>query len=85
MTIDTDYIVEEFKGYSTFVEIEAPMLKAYNQYITLSNMRESKLLQLSEDYYNNLKNSDKLGLMFISEYIREKGLEETKRELILAS
>jgi hypothetical protein len=34
-----------------------------------------------EDYINKLKNSDKIGLMVIAEYITAKGLEETKREL----
>lgn len=77
----TEFIAEEFKGYSLFVEIEEPMLKAYNQWTVLNNMRENKLFQLMEDYINKLKNSDKIGLMVIAEYITAKGLEETKREL----
>jgi hypothetical protein len=77
-----EFIVEEFKGYSTFVEITNPMLKAYNQYNVLSNMREAKLFQLMEDYLANLTQEARVGLYIITEYIRAKGIEETKRELI---
>lgn len=81
-TIDTSVIAEEFKGYSTFVEIDNRMLRAFNQWNVLSNMKENKLFQLMEDYINNLKASDRVGLMIVTEYIRAKGLEETRRELI---
>ena len=75
-------IAETFKGYSTFIEVENRMLRAYNQWTVLFNMRESKLYQFMEDYINKLSKEDRLGLHIISEYIKEKGLEETKRELI---
>ena len=81
-TIDTSVIAEEFKGYSTFVEVDNRMLRAFNQWNVLSNMKENKLFQLMEDYINNLKKSDRVGLMIVTEYIRAKGLEETRRELI---
>lgn len=77
-----ELIVEEFKGYSTFVEVENKMLKAYNQYNVLSNMREAKLFQLMEDYLAYIGNEARIGLYVITEYIRAKGIEETKRELI---
>jgi hypothetical protein len=75
-------IAETFKGYSTFIEVENRMLRAYNQWSVLSNMKESKLYQFMEDYINKLSKEDRLGLHIISEYIKAKGLEETKRELI---
>jgi len=77
-----ELIAEEFKGYSTFIEINNPMLKAYNQYNVLSNMRENKLFQLMEDYLAHIGNEARMGLYIITEYIRAKGIEETKRELI---
>lgn len=77
-----ELIAEEFKGYSTFVEVENKMLKAYNQYNVLSNMREAKLFQLMEDYLAHIGNEARIGLYVITEYIRAKGIEETRRELI---
>lgn len=77
-----EFIAEEFKGYSTFIEIDNPMLKAYNQYNVLSNMRENKLFQLMEDYLGYIGNEARMGLYIITEYIRAKGVEETRRELI---
>lgn len=75
-------IAEEFKGYSTFVEIENKMLKAYNQWNVLSNMKENKLFVLMEEYLAYLPKIDKLALGIITTYIQMKGLDETKRELI---
>lgn len=75
-------IAENFKGYSTFIEVENKMLRAYNQWNILSNMKESKLFQLMEEYIDFLSDKDKLGVMIISEYIKAKGLDETRRELL---
>lgn len=77
-----ELIAEEFKGYSTFIEINNPMLKACNQYNVLSNMRENKLFQLMEDYLAYIGHEARMGLYIITEYIRAKGVEETRRELI---
>jgi hypothetical protein len=76
-----EFIAEEFKGYSTFVEIDSPLLRAYNQYTVLSNMRENRLYQLMTEYIDKIGDEARLGLMVITEYIKAKGLEETKREL----
>lgn len=81
-TIEPNYIAEDFKGYSTFIEVENKMLRAYNQWNVLANMKESKLFQLMEEYIDKLSAKDKLGLMIISEYIKAKGLPETRRELL---
>lgn len=78
----TDVIAEDYKGYSTFVEVKDVTLRAFNQWNILSNMRENKLFQLMEDYISNLPKTDRVGLLIVSEYISKKGLEETKRELI---
>lgn len=77
----TDVIAEEYKGYSTFAEVENLTLRAYNQYMVLRNMGESKLLQLQEEYLNNLNVKDKLRLMAISYFIKQHGVEETQRQL----
>lgn len=83
--MNNDAIVQEFKGYSTFVEIESPLLRSFNQWQLLNNLKENKLFQLMEEYVNNLPKSDQFALLITSEYIKEKGLEETKRELIRAA
>ena len=79
--LTTDIIKNEFKGYSTFVEVANPTLKAYNQWSVLSNLKEARLFQLMEDYLDNLPRSDVLGIQIISEYINHHGLDETRREL----
>lgn len=76
-----ELIAEEHMGYSLFVEVENRMLKAFNQWNVLSNMRENNLLGVMESYINKLSKEDQLGLAIITEYIRQKGLEETRREL----
>lgn len=73
---------EIVKGYSTFQEIENNMLRAYNQYNVLTNLRENKLLGVMEEYINSLSKTDRIGLALIVEYINAKGIEETKREII---
>ena len=75
-------IAETYKGYSTFIEVANRSLRAFNQWNVLNSMRDNKLFQLMEDYMDFLSKDDKLGLMVIAEYIKAKGLEETKRELI---
>lgn len=75
-------IAESFKGYSTFIEVGNKTLRAYNQWSVLASMRENKLFQLMEDYIQHISKEDRLGLMVMSEYIKAKGLEETKRELV---
>lgn len=77
-----ELIVEEFKGYSTFVEITNRMLRAYNQYNVLVNMHENKLDELGKEYIANLPQLDRVGLAIITKYIQAHGLEETKRELL---
>lgn len=83
--MNNDAIVQEFKGYSTFTEIESTTLRSYNQWTVLNNMKENKLFQLMEEYVNNLPKSDQFALLITSEYIKAKGLEEVKRELTLAA
>lgn len=83
--MNNDAIVQEFKGYSTFVEIESTTMRSYNQWTVLNNMKENKLFQLMEEYVNNLPKSDQFALLITSEYIKAKGLEEVKRELTLAA
>lgn len=80
--MNNELIVEEFKGYSTFTEVSNRMLRAYNQWNVLTNMHENGLDALGEEYIANLPKMDKVGLAIIINYIRNKGLEETKRELI---
>lgn len=79
----TDVIAEEFKGYSTFTEITDRMLRAYNQWNVLSNMRENDLNTLGQEYIANLPKADKVGLAIITMYIQKNGLEETKREILI--
>jgi hypothetical protein len=82
MTNEPNVIAESFKGYSTFIEVENVLLRAYNQYMTLRNLVENKLFQLSEDYYLNLSTGDRLRLLVIKESFAIKGEAETKRQLI---
>ena len=78
----SDVIVNEFKGYSLFSEIENKMLRAYNQWNVISNMTQNGYKELAYDYLNTLPQEDKVGLTIITTYIKMKGLEETKREII---
>jgi hypothetical protein len=78
----SDVIVNEFKGYSLFSEIENKMLRAYNQWNVISNLTQNGLAELAEGYINTLPQEDKVGLTIITTYIKMKGLEETKREII---
>ena len=78
----SDVIVNEFKGYSLFSEIENKMLRAYNQWNVISNMTQNGYKELAYDYLNTLTQEDKVGLTIITTYIKMKGLEETKREII---
>ena len=77
----SDVIVNEFKGYSLFSEIENKMLRAYNQWNVVSNLTQNGLIELANEYLGNLPAADKVGLTIISTYIKMKGLEETKREI----
>lgn len=74
-------IAETYKGYSTFIEVTDRTLRAFNQWNVLNSMKDSKLFQLMEEYMDFLPKDDKLGLMVIAEYIKAKGIEETKREI----
>lgn len=78
----TDVIAEDFKGYSTFTEIKNRTLRAFNQWNVLASMNENNLKELGVEYINHLPQTDRVGLAIITQYIRTKGLEETKRELI---
>lgn len=78
----SDVIVNEFKGYSLFTEIENKMLRAYNQWNIVSNLTQNGLKELAYEYVENLPKEDKVGLTIISTYIKMKGLEETKHEII---
>lgn len=78
----SDVIVNEFKGYSLFTEIENKMFRAYNQWNVVSNLTQNGLIELANEYLGNLPKQDKVGLTIISTYIKMKGLEETKREII---
>ena len=80
----SDIIVNEFKGYSLFTEIENKMLRAYNQWNVVSNLTQNGLKELAYEYLENLPKEDKVGLTIISTYIKMKGLEETKREIIVS-
>jgi hypothetical protein len=78
----SDVIVNEFKGYSLFSEIENKMLRAYNQWNVISNLTQNGYQELAYEYLNTLPQEDKVGLTIITTYIKMKGLEETKREII---
>jgi hypothetical protein len=78
----SDVIVNEFKGYSLFSEIENKMLRAYNQWNVVSNLTQNGLKELASNYLDVLPKEDKVGLSIITTYIQMKGLEETKREII---
>jgi hypothetical protein len=78
----SDVIAEEFKGYSTFTEIGNRMLRAFNQWNVLAGMHENKLDHIGVEYINNLPQTDRVSLAIVTQYIRTKGLDETKRELI---
>lgn len=78
----SDVIVNEFKGYSLFSEIENKMLRAYNQWNVMSNLVQNKLTDIADGYLAALPDEDRVGLSIITTYIKMKGLEETKREII---
>lgn len=69
-------------GYSTFQDIDNVMLRAWNQYNVLSNLNEAGLLGVGHSYIEALTKTDRLALYVMVEYIKEKGLENTKREII---
>lgn len=74
---------DEHKGYSLFSDVENKTLRAYNQYNILSNMHENKLDALGTEYINALPLEDRYRLMMMVQYIKLKGLEETKREIFM--
>lgn len=77
-------IAEEFKGYSTFIELEDPILRSYNQWTVLYNLKNNKLFQLMEDYLLNLPKEDKAAVGNMGWRIKREGLEEVKRQMTLA-
>lgn len=74
-------IAEQHKGYSTFGEVGNKTLRAYNQYNVLCNMHENGLDALGTEYIETLPVEDRYRLMMMVQYIKMKGLEETKREI----
>lgn len=80
----TASIQEEFKGYSTFIELEDKSLRAYNQWTVLYNLKNNKLFQLMEDYLHNLPKEDKAAVGNMGWRIKREGLEEVKRQMTLA-
>lgn len=77
-------IVNEFKGYSTFIELEDPILRSYNQWTVLYNLKNNKLFQLMEDYLLNLPKEDRAAVGNMGWRIKREGLEEVKRQMTLA-
>lgn len=74
---------DHHKGYSLFSDVENKTLRAFNQYNILSNMHENKLDALGTEYINALPMEDRYRLMMMVQYIKLKGLEETKREIFI--
>ena len=74
--------VTEVHGYSTFQDIENPMLRAWNQYNILCNLNEANLLGIGNSYIEALSKRDRLGLFVMLEYVKEKGVENTRQEII---
>lgn len=72
----------EVAGYSTFQDVEQPMLRAWNQYNVLTNLKGASLDDVGLKYLNSLSPRDRMALMVMIEYINVKGVEETKREII---
>jgi len=77
-----DNYATEVSGYSTFQDIEHKMLRAWNQYNVMSNLRENKMDGVAMEYLSALPKTDMVGLQIMIEYIKAKGYEETKREII---
>lgn len=74
---------EALSFYSTFDEIDDRKLRAFNQYNVLANMAEQGFNGLGMDYLNSLSPTDRMSLAFLAEYIKRKGIEETRREIFL--
>lgn len=82
-TTDTNEIFNNFKGYSLFTEVEDKIVQAFNRWNILSNLHENNLDHLGLEYIEQLPEYDRMRLALMSEYIKRKGLEETKREVIM--
>lgn len=78
----SDNYATEVAGMSTFQDINTPMLRAWNQYNVLTNIKEANLDGVGEKYISSLSKTDRMALIVIIEYVRAKGYEETKREII---
>lgn len=72
----------EVRGFSTFQDIDHRMLRAWNQYNVLTNMHKNNMDAVGEEYLEALSQGDRLTLYVIVEYVKAKGYEETKREII---
>lgn len=82
MMID-EPIAQAHKGYSLFVEVEDKIIQAFNRWNVLSNLTQNNLDHIGLEYLDQLDNTDKMRLALMSEYIKRKGLEETKREIFV--
>lgn len=76
---------ETFKGYSTFTEIDNPILRAFNQWNILSTMTQNGLDAIGLEYIAQLPREHQFSLAEMCQYIKKHGLEETKRSIFYAN
>lgn len=86
-TANDNYVIDEngasYKGYSLFDTVDDKVLQAFNRWNVLSNMTQNGMDHIGLEYIEQLGEYDRMRLAMMAEYIKRKGVEETKREIFL--
>ena len=69
-------------NFRTFDEVENPVLKAFNRVVLLTNITIDFGKEAAVKYGEQFSEGDKKAMYFMSELIKRKGVEETKREIL---
>ena len=75
-------IENEYNGYSLFTEIENKTLQAFNRCAVMFNIMEHNGMAMAEDYALQISEEDRSIMFAMFVYIKERGLERTKSEMM---
>lgn len=75
----------EYMGYSLFKDVVDNNLRAWNRIVTYQNIEDYLDKGTAKTYLSYFKGTELTAIMMMVQYMKQKGVEHVKREMLKAT